>query len=333
MPNLQDYLRQFLEHLEIEKNRSPRTIENYKFYLERFLNFAKIKNPADLELEIVRQFRLWLNRQKNLQKQELKSSTQNYHLIALRSFLSYLAKRDVKTLSPEKIELAKMPERQVAFLEGSDLERLLNAPLQQPQMEASRRGVGTPRHSSIHLRDKAILELLFSAGLRVSELTNLKKDDINLNKDEFTVQGKGRKVRLVFLSHQARYWLKKYLEKRRDFNPFLFVPFDRASRLREKKLAKPVAKSRRDDQWEKLTPRSVQRLIERYAKMAGLVKNITPHVLRHSFATDLLQNGADIRSVQALLGHSSITTTQIYTHLTDRGLREVHQAFHRKLKK
>lgn len=330
MPEINTCLRQFLEYLEIEKNRSPRTINNYQFYLERFLNFAKIKNLKDLNSETVRQFRLWLHRQKSQQKQGMKTSTQNYHLIALRSFLKYLAKRDIKTLTAEKIELAKMPERQIAFLEGEDLERLLNAPLQQPDVKERANG-----RSPLHLRDKAILELLFSTGLRVSELTNLKKDDINLGKDEFTVRGKGGKWRVVFLSNQAKFWLKKYLEARRDFNPYLFVPHDRAHGMREKGKGEslPRAQSREGkgkEDWEKLTPRSVQRLIEKYSKMAGLTKNITPHVLRHSFATDLLQNGADIRSVQALLGHSSITTTQIYTHITDKGLREVHQTFHRK---
>ncbi|HBV57731.1 MAG TPA: site-specific tyrosine recombinase XerD [Candidatus Magasanikbacteria bacterium] len=227
----------------------------------------------------------------------------------MRSFLKYLAKNDIKAIAPDKIELAKMPSRQIAFLEGSDLERLLGAPL-------------TPQ-TSTSLRDKAMLELFFSTGLRVSELTNLKKDDINLKKDEFTVKGKGGKWRVVFLSNQAKYWLAKYLEARRDFNPFIFIPLDRAHNQRDKKKMK-------DKDWEKLTPRSVQRLIKRYSKMAGITKNITPHVLRHSYATDLLQNGADIRSVQEMLGHSSITTTQIYTHVTNKGLAEVFKNFHGK---
>lgn len=309
MPNINNYLRRFLEHLEIEKNRSPLTVRNYQFYLERFLKFAKIKNPTDITTENIRQFRLWLNRQNNQAKNPIKISTQNYHLIALRSFLKYLAKNDIKALAPDKIELAKIPSRQIAFLEGSDLERLLGAPLEP--------------HTSTSLRDKAMLELFFSTGLRVSELTNLKKDDINLKKEEFTVKGKGGKWRVVFLSNQAKYWLAKYLETRRDFNPFIFIPLDRAHNQRDKKKTK-------EKNWEKLTPRSVQRLIKRYSKMAGITKNITPHVLRHSYATDLLQNGADIRSVQEMLGHSSITTTQIYTHVTNKGLREVYKNFHGK---
>ncbi|MEK9183429.1 MAG: site-specific tyrosine recombinase/integron integrase [Patescibacteria group bacterium] len=307
MPNINDYLRRFLEHLEIEKNRSPLTVRNYQFYLERFFNFAKIKLPIDITQENIRQFRLWLNRQSNQAKNPIKISTQNYHLIALRSFLKYLAKNDIKTLAAEKIELAKMPGRQIAFLEGSDLERLLGTPL--------------THLTSTSARDKAILELFFSTGLRVSELTNLKKDDINLKKEEFTVKGKGGKWRVVFLSNQAKFWLAKYLEARRDFNPFIFIPLDRAHNQRDKKKMK-------NKDWEKLTPRSVQRLIKRYSKMAGITKNITPHVLRHSYATDLLQNGADIRSVQEMLGHSSITTTQIYTHVTNKGLREVFKNFH-----
>ena len=307
MPNINDYLRRFLEHLEIEKNRSPLTVRNYQFYLERFLNFAKIKSPADITQENIRQFRLWLNRQNNQAKNPIKISTQNYHLIALRSFLKYLAKNDIKAIASDKIELAKMPGRQIAFLEGSDLERLLGAPLES--------------NTSTSLRDKAMLELFFSTGLRVSELTNLKKDDINLKKEEFTVKGKGGKWRVVFLSNQAKFWLAKYLESRRDFNPFIFIPLDRAHNQRDKKKTK-------EKDWEKLTPRSVQRLIKIYSKMASITKNITPHVLRHSYATDLLQNGADIRSVQEMLGHSSITTTQIYTHVTNKGLRDVFKNFH-----
>lgn len=350
MPPNQNYLRQFLEYLEIEKNRSPRTIANYQFYLERFLNFAKISFPAEITPETVRQFRLWLHRQKESSNKELKTSTQNYHLIALRSFLKYLAKRDVKTLAPEKIELAKMPERQINFLEGLDLDRFLEAPLQTPSSFfrggnknlPSTKGdkKGAPAGNLIKLRDKAILELLFSAGLRVSELTGLKITDINLNKDEFSIRGKGSKVRLVFLSNQARFWLKKYLEARGDFNPYLFISLDRAEKGREKrqnrqKTEKILKKNKVNDKlaFNGLTPRSVQRLIEKYAKTAGLAKNITPHVLRHSFATDLLQNGADIRSVQAMLGHSSITTTQIYTHVTDKGLKDVYQTFHGKRRK
>ncbi len=326
-------LRQFLEYMEIEKNRSPKTVRNYQFYLERFLNFAKISSPANITQEAVRNFRLWLHRQKDETSKELKTSTQNYHLIALRSFLKYLAKRDIKTLAPEKIELAKMPERQINFLDGGDLERFLEAPFHELQKKSIK---PNPIAERIKLRDKAILELLFSTGLRVSELANLKITDVNLQKDEFSVRGKGGKVRVIFISNQAKFWIKKYLEARQDLNPYLFVSLDKAEKSREKKeTATNLKTSRKNDRvmFAGLTPRSIQRLVEHYAKVAGITKKITPHVLRHSFATDLLQNGADIRSVQAMLGHSSITTTQIYTHITDKGLREVYQNFHNKNKK
>lgn len=332
MVDIQNYLRRFLEYLEIEKNRSPRTITNYQFYLERFLNFAKISSPSDITLETVRQFRLWLHRQKETPGQELKTSTQNYHLIALRSFLKYLAKHDVKTLAPEKIELAKMPDRQINFLDGNDLEKFLEAPLLPSPTKKEK--TKNPFGELIKLRDKAILELLFSTGLRVSELANLKITDINLVKDEFSVRGKGGKIRVVFLSNQAKFWIKKFIDTRRDFNPYLFIPFDRAEKSRET-TSRVLNKAHKNDKVKAigLTPRSIQRLVERYAKLAGITKNITPHVLRHSFATDLLQNGADIRSVQAMLGHSSITTTQIYTHVTDKGLKDVYQSFHGKKRK
>ncbi len=309
---MNNLIRQFLEYLEVERGRSLNTIQNYNFYLERFSNWAKINSPSQITTELVRNYRLWLNRQTKHAgsprfggeaDQPLKKSTQNYHLIALRSFLKYLAKRDIKTLSPEKIELAKMPERQVEFLEGDDLERLLEAPLK------------TKEAKIIQLRDKAILELLFSTGLRVSELANLKKDQINLKKDEFTIRGKGEKLRVVFLANQTKYWLKLYSEARRDLSPSLFVRADRAKGKKEP---------------ENLTPRSIQRLIKKYSKAAGITKKVTPHTMRHSFATDLLINGADIRSVQAMLGHSSITTTQIYTHITNQQLKEVYKTFHQR---
>ncbi|MFA5022517.1 MAG: site-specific tyrosine recombinase/integron integrase [Patescibacteria group bacterium] len=303
---MQKLIRQFLEYLEIEKGRSFNTIANYDFYLRRFHHWANIDNPQNITSDLVRNYRLWLNRQTDAKGQSLKKSTQNYHLIALRSFLKYLAKRDIKSLAPEKIELAKMPARQVDFLEGSDLERLLDTPLKTDELRI------------IQLRDKAILELLFSTGLRVSELANLKKDQINLAKEEFTVRGKGDKLRIVFLANQTKYFLKQYLEGRRDLSPYLLVRADKAKGKQEPK---------------NLTPRSIQRLIKKYSKAAGITKKVTPHTMRHSFATDLLINGADIRSVQAMLGHSSITTTQIYTHITNQQLKEVYQAFHQRKKK
>ena len=310
MTKLEQLTKEFLEYLEIEKGRSKKTTDNYEFYLKRFFGWAQIKEPSQITQDLVRNFRLWLNRLKDRAGQALKKNTQNYHLIALRTFLKYLAKRDIKTLAPEKIELAKMPDRQIEFLEGSDLENFLEGPFKIEQQEI------------IKYRDKAILETLFSTGLRVSELANLKKDSINLNKEEFTVRGKGSKLRVVFLSNQAKHWLKKYLDVRKDMSGYLFTNHDKASLKRSKN---------KDDKG--LTPRSVQRIVEKYAKIAGITKKITPHVLRHSFATDLLQNGADIRSVQAMLGHSSITTTQIYTHITDKQLREVYKSFHGRKRK
>lgn len=297
----------FLEYLEIEKNRSQATIQNYDFYLQRFINWAKITKPAEITQQKVKDFRLYLNRIVNQKKQPLKKSTQNYHIIALRSFLKYLAKQDVKTLASEKIELAKTSERQVEFLEGDDLKRILEVPLK----------INEP--AIIKKRDKAILELFFSTGLRVSELANLKKDQINLKKDEFTIRGKGDKLRIVFLSDSSKYWINQYLNARKDVSMSLFVRHDRAANKAETT--------------EAITPRSIQRLIKKYAKAAGITKNVTPHTLRHSFATDLLMNGADIRSVQSMLGHASITTTQIYTHITNKQLKEVHKAFHDKNRK
>ena len=336
---LKDLLTDFLEYLEIEKNRSQLTVRNYDFYLRRFVNWlGDKKNPANLEAEDVRQYRLWLNRLADVHGEPLKKNTQNYHLIALRSFLKYLSKRDIKTLAPEKIELMRMPDREVCFLEGGDLNRLLEAPLQMCENTKSNTKLRTTKNEElIKYRDKAILELLFSTGLRVSELAKLKKDNVNLKKEEFTVMGKGRKSRVVFLSEQARYWLQKYLEKRADPNPYLFISHDKRT-LAPKHLpamlrialqaGKSTLAQRDKDDEQSLTPRSIQRLVRKYARAAGITKPITPHTLRHSFATDLLQNGADIRSVQTMLGHSSITTTQIYTHITDKELKNVYNKFH-----
>ncbi|MDD2807365.1 MAG: tyrosine-type recombinase/integrase [Patescibacteria group bacterium] len=296
-------IRQFLEYLEVEKGRSIKTVENYDYYLNRFCNWGKVSNPAQITAELIRSYRLWLNRQTDNYGRGLKKSTQNYHLIAIRSLLKYLSKQDVKSLAPEKIELAKIPERQIDFLEGNDLERLLEAPLK------------TEEKKIIQLRDKAILEMLFSTGLRVSELANLKIENVNLDKDEFTVRGKGDKLRVVFLSNQTKHWLRQYLTGRKDLSPYLLVRHDKAKGKTEPK---------------NLTPRSVQRLIKKYSRDAGITKHVTPHTMRHSFATDLLTNGADIRSVQTMLGHSSITTTQIYTHITNNQLREVYKTFHQR---
>ncbi len=302
--SLGQYLRYFLEYLEIEKGRSALTIRNYEFYLQRFLDWAKDPLPGDVDAEMVRRYRLYLNRFESPRRGLLKKSTQNYHLVALRSFLKYLARHDIKSLSSEKIELAKQMPREPSFLDNIDLEHLLEAPLKSDALEI------------IKVRDRAILELFFSTGMRVSELAKLKKNQINLNRGEFSVRGKSDKVRVVFLTNQARHALLEYLKHRTDESPFMFVRHDRA-----KSEVLEIGP---------LTPRSIERLVHRYAVVAGIPKKVSPHTLRHSFATDLLMNGADIRSVQSMLGHSSITTTQIYTHITNRQLREVHQAFHAK---
>lgn len=299
---------QFLDYLEIEKNRSKLTLRNYDLYLSRFLEFARhrgISDPAKLTLDLVRNFRLWLNRQKDHRGHELKLITQNYHIIALRSFLKYLAKRDIKTLSAEKLELAKSPARQVEFLESDDLEKLMTA----PEFE---------KNELLRLRGLAILELLFSTGLRVAELASLKHTQVNLKKEEFTVRGKGDKLRIVFLSPTARDALKKYLEKRTDNSEALFTRHNREIDITD---AAP------------LTCRSIQRLIKKYAILAGISTHVTPHTLRHTMATDLLASGADLRSVQEILGHASVTTTQIYTHITNRRLREVYRKYHGKFRK
>jgi site-specific recombinase XerD len=282
-------------------------VRNYDFYLRRFIDWAKDPAIDDVDSESVRQFRLYLNRLEDPYRGVLKKSTQNYHLIALRSFLKYLSRHDVDALAPEKIELAKQGSRDPSFLDSTDLERLLEAPTKSDAPEL------------LKFRDRAILELLFSTGMRVSELANLKKDQINTERGDFTVRGKGDKTRIVFVSHQARHWVKKYLEMRNDESPFLFVRHDRAA-----------GGGKRGNEPAPITPRSIERLVKHYAAAAGIPKHVSPHTLRHSFATDLLMNGADLRSVQELLGHSSITTTQIYTHVTNQQLKDVHQAFHAK---
>ncbi len=299
MTGIKKYKKEFLEYLEIEKGRSLKTVANYDRYIRRFFEHTKIKEPEDITEDSVREFRLWLNRQSSGSGDTLKKNTQNYHLIALRAFLRYLIRRDIMSLSPDRIELAKVGERELDLITTDELERLMNA----------------PKGSDIKsLRDKAILELLFSTGLRVSELCSLSRD-IDLKKDEFSVRGKGEKVRVVFLSEAAKQAVKLYLDKRSDMEEALFV------RLGGKEDSK---KSLR------LTSRSIERTIKHYAIKAGISKKVTPHIIRHSFATDLLENGADLRSVQALLGHKNITTTQIYTHVTDKQLREIHKAFHGK---
>ncbi len=297
--------RQFLEHTEIEKGRAVKTIENYDHYLTRFINQTKVKSAKDITENVVREFRLWLNRQSTGNNratgETLSKKTQNYYMIALRAFLKFLARKEIKSLSPETIDLAKVPERHLDLISPNELLRLLDAPK------------GTDVKS---LRDKAIIELLFSTGLRVSELCSL-TNDLDLTRDEFSIRGKGSKVRVVFLSEDARSALKKYIAARKDLNDALFVQVGKEISSKE-----PTPLSRR----------SVERIVKHYALKAGITRKVTPHVIRHSFATDLLSNGADLRSVQMLLGHANIATTQIYTHITDKGLRDTHKKFHSRRK-
>lgn len=304
------YSIQFLEYLEIERNRSKLTLRNYDHYLKRFVKFCQkygVEDPADIDLELVRSFRLFLNRYEE-NGHPLKMVTQNYHLIALRSFFKYLSKRDIKTLAAEKIELPKPPSRQVEFLEHAEVENLIEATQEE-------------KDKLTRLRDRAILEFLFSTGLRISELINLNKESINLKKREFSVKGKGDKIRLVFLSDRAIKALEEYLEARSDNSRALFIRHDHKDSV-EKQMKSMNEKA------TGLTARTVQRIMKKYGKLAGIMKNISPHTLRHSFATDLLTNGADIRAVQELLGHASISTTQIYTHLTNRRLKDIYDKFH-----
>ncbi len=317
---LDKYIQDFLEYCEIEKNKARRTIENYHHYLARFSAYAKangIKTPRDIELDTVRSYRLYLNRLVDDHSgRSLKLVTQNYHVIALRAFLKYMAKRDVETLSAEKIELAKSPSREIEVLTNEEIARIMAAIKKEP-LEV------------LQLRDTAILEMLFSSGVRISELTQMKIKQINLERGEFTVRGKGDKLRLVFLSPHAIDCIKKYLKKRGDNNPALFVSHSKIGNTVTKQMESMGSGDTRLTS-PGLTPRSVQRIVKKYAMLAGIMHKVTPHTFRHSFATDLLQNGADIRSVQTLLGHASITTTQIYTHVTNSALREIHKKFHNK---
>jgi site-specific recombinase XerD len=292
----------FLEYLELEQNRSQKTIENYDHYLTRLLDFAGDIKVTDIDAELIRKWRLWLNRLGTNTSDELSKTTQNYHLIALRSFLKFCAKRDIPALAADKVELARTKRKQVTFLNEDELQRIFACP---------------DLNTLGGLRDRAILELLFSSGLRVSELVGLDRDHINLKRREFMVRGKGQKDRPIFISPEAAKWVEHYLQKRDDTSKPLFV---RYSGHKQIDLS---------GNFHRLTARSVQRLVARYALLAGITKHVSPHTLRHSFATDLLMNGADLRSVQAMLGHSNIATTQIYTHVTDPHLRAVHEKFHR----
>lgn len=306
---LEKYKREFLEHVEIERGNSLKTVRNYDYYISRFLEFAKIADPKDITDDKIREFRLHLNRQSGVKVRgqvasNLKKNTQNYHLIALRMFLKYLMKRGIKSLPPDRIELAKIKERSLDLISVAELTRLLDAPnVNETNGDNEKLKV---------LRDKAILELFFSTGLRLSELCSLDRD-LDLSKDEFSIRGKGEKVRVVFLSETAKEAIRNYLKNRKDLDEPLFMQ-----------------NSRNKKGTGRLTPRSIERIVKHYAIKAGISKKVTPHVIRHSFATDLLSNGADIRSVQMMLGHANIATTQIYTHVTDAQLRDVHKKFHSK---
>jgi len=306
--NLTQLKNDFLEYLEIERNRAAKTLNNYNRYLDKFIRWLAEYSkkdevdPKDITEDVIRKYRVYLNRVAKEGSVPLKKITQDYHIIALRGFLKFLGKHEINVPAPDRIELGKTHRKEIEFLEKSEVERLLESP----------KGTSLEK-----LRDKAILEMLFSSGLRVSELVSLNRENFSLQKNEFTVEGKGDKRRVVFLSEAAQKALYLYLKKRQDPDPALFVRHHR---------------TKRDDNL-RLSVRTIQRIVKKYATRAGITKDIHPHTLRHSFATDLLQNGADIRSVQALLGHSSISTTQVYTHITDKHLREIHKEFHRKKNK
>lgn len=300
MTEIEHLLKEYLDYLEVEKNRSPKTRENYERYLREFITAQKLSSLRDFTIPAVKEFRLQLARKRAASGEPLKKSTQSYYVIAIRNFLKYLAKQDYHVPSPEKIELPKLAERQIEIIEYAELERLLAAPQ------------GTDLRA---LRDKAILEMLFSTGLRVSELCRLSRY-LNLKQGEITVRGKGDKLRVVFVSDSARKAVEAYLAARGDADEALFVSMSKAKQ--------PKVLGR-------IIPRTVQRLIHYYGRKAGIVgKRLTPHGLRHLFATDLLINGADLRSVQELLGHSNVSTTQVYTHLTNKELKEIHKSFHGK---
>ncbi len=311
MSSLKELIARFLEHCEIEKNQSLKTVDNYGRYLRRFSDFAGDISVAKITLPLVQKYRLHLNRVSDDKGRTLSKKTQNYHIIALRAFLKYLIKNDIATLAPEKIELAKIPERTVEFLTSDEVRRLFAAITESGNQQKN------PNKNV--LRDLAILETLYSTGLRVSELAALNRTQVDLKSREFMVRGKGRKPRIVFLSQAAVDRIEAYLKNRKDaFDPlFINAGAGRADN--------DITKGEK----RRLTTVSIEALVRKYAMLASITKKATPHTLRHSFATDLLQNGADIRAVQEMLGHASITTTQIYTHLTNKRLREVHEKYHR----
>ncbi len=299
---ISEALTDFLENLEIEGGRSQKTILNYQLYLERFIDFAGDITVDKITSELIRKYRIWLNRYKNDNDEELSLITQSYHLIALRGFLTYLSRRDIKSLSADKIILPKTVRKQVTFLQYDEVMRMIEQ---------------IPLTDETGLRDRAIIELLFSSGLRISELVNLDRDHINLNRREFMVRGKGQKDRPVFVSKNAAEHVRAYLEMRHDSLAPLFLSYSRRHRSVDT-----------SGDFRRLGARSIQRMVARYARLAGITKHVSPHTMRHSFATDLLMNGADLRSVQSMLGHSNISTTQVYTHVTDQHLKDIHERFH-----
>ena len=308
--DISELVADFLASLEIEKGRSTKTVENYGLYLARFIDLItedfegqEMIKPSDITPEVLRRFRLKLNRfSDNQNKERLSALTQSYHLIALRGFFKYLAKRGIKSLDPSLIDLPRAAKKQVTFLHFDEIERLL---------------AEIPLDTESGLRDRAIIELLFSGGLRVSELCSLNRDSINLERREFMVRGKGKKDRPIFIDKSTAECIEDYLNMRTDTLPALFL----------NNSANQQIPSTSGD-FRRLTPRSIERIVQKYTRLAGITKHVTPHTMRHSFATDLLMNGADIRSVQSLLGHANISTTQIYTHITDPHLKEVHEKFH-----
>lgn len=299
---ISEALTDFLENLEIEGGRSQKTILNYQLYLERFIDFAGDITVDKITSELIRKYRIWLNRYKNDNNEDLSLITQSYHLIALRGFLTYLSRRDIKSLSADKIILPKTVRKQVTFLQYDEVMRMIEQ---------------IPLTDETGLRDRAIIELLFSSGLRISELVNLDRDHINLNRREFMVRGKGQKDRPVFVSKNAAEHVRVYLEMRNDSLAPLFLSYSRRH-----------SNVDTSGDFRRLGARSIQRMVARYARLAGITKHVSPHTMRHSFATDLLMNGADLRSVQSMLGHSNISTTQVYTHVTDQHLKDIHERFH-----